>query len=304
MRKTIFTTTILLFILFPLALAESGCFLHPESPLFCQELVNLEAEEECLFLEDCDLQAHFIENELCEVLEECQKVVCKNSCLEEYSGRCPEEAPEGWCISGCCQFNYGTDEFCQFTDNQRVCEIEATNQNVAQFVFIKNLDQSSCQQQCSKGTLIAENQKVPPSDTNENNQTGTVSGIDLSSRFWLTLIIILALIGFFYFLHKKHFLRSLLSANKQDETEQSNRKPWYFPFPTKASQRIKKLKLQHQHKVKHQKRENLLLEKGLLPKRLPEDHFKRLARIAKHSKKKQNLKKNSIFDRLNELVKK
>ncbi|MEW5896520.1 MAG: hypothetical protein AB1668_02405 [Nanoarchaeota archaeon] len=143
-----------------LASAENGCFIYPDSAYFCTDLDEGQATKECLFY-DCSLLEMFYSGESCSdsaKFPQCQKIICKSSCKEEFSGKCasgpiPEGKQQEWCTSGCCQFDYIGGSFCAFKTNKWLCEVEARNKDVVQYIFAQPMAEYECTQKCSAGEI-------------------------------------------------------------------------------------------------------------------------------------------------------
>ena len=170
-------TTFFIFFIFLLVLpsvaAAEGCFIHPDSTLYCTNITSEKAAQECSFYDNCVLSAAFFEGASCtdpEQFPQCQKISCKSTCKDEFIGKCVGgEIPAGkeaeWCSSGCCQFPYFGGSFCGHKENKWKCEIEANNKEVIQYLFVFPLNEFTCVQQCSGGQLSIE--KFRPENVTE-----------------------------------------------------------------------------------------------------------------------------------------
>ena len=251
----ILLVVILIFFISSFVQAENGCFLYPESVFYCTNLDFNKANEECSLAEDCQLQDTYFSEQDCQNVNQfphCQKVFCKSSCTEEYLGKCnagavPENAETEWCSTGCCQFNFYGDSYCDYKKNKWLCEVEAKNKNINQFIFDNPLTQQQCLQKCSQplSSNINENFEtisepiilpellsevsVEEDDGPEVIETVETDSqqkekvelpqLDLSlGKVWM-LLVIFGIIGFVIYLHYKQ--KSLVSSKKKAQPSPS-----------------------------------------------------------------------------------
>lgn len=135
------------------SLASGGCFISPDSDLFCKFINLIELEQECGSLEGCNLNEHFLYEQNCSQVQACKKVLCKSSCDLEYLGRCLQgEIPEGefkeWCFEGCCRFELLTNSYCQIEKTKQSCGIEASNKGVNEISWDITQGKESCLSSC------------------------------------------------------------------------------------------------------------------------------------------------------------
>ncbi|MBU0470166.1 MAG: hypothetical protein KKA62_01335 [Nanoarchaeota archaeon] len=181
-KTTFLMISFLIFLIVPFASAQ-GCFLYQGSSSYCQDLSLEEAGLECSFFEDCNLQKYFLDEKSCTDLEkfpQCKKILCKSSCQEEFLGKCVTgEIPEGkeqeWCTSGCCQFEFSEEGYCEFKQSKWLCELEARNKDVPMFIFAEPLDEITCLQECSQGKISLE--KLKEEKKLENVSAEPLSGL-------------------------------------------------------------------------------------------------------------------------------
>lgn len=157
-KKLILNILIVLFsivIFSQLTLASGGCFVSPDSDLFCKFIDLIELEQECNNLEGCNLNDHFLYEQNCSQVQACKKVLCKSSCDLEYLGRCLQgEIPEGefeeWCSEGCCKFELLTNNYCQIEKTKQSCGIEASNRGIYEISWDTALEEDSCLSSCEE----------------------------------------------------------------------------------------------------------------------------------------------------------
>lgn len=295
-----------------LVLAEDGCFIDKGSSNYCTSLSDVEAQEECSFSDTCELNSDFLEGKDCSFVEDCQKILCKSSCKVEFSGQCPfGEVPLGkekeWCSSGCCQFTFGNQEYCQSTPGQWKCEVEAINRDQTNYGFESNPNcESSCKdftyqavlQEVSVSkkqftTLLLKKSKTPvkqetslPKEVKKEEEGGF-------SFFWWILII-----GIAIFIAVKW--KSWFKPSEDDFVDGPSafKSPDFLsPFLSNpfTKSRIKKIKREHKHKRKEQRMENLFGEAGLkLPQESkPSQNFEELKKRISSTKKP--LKNTSVL---------
>ncbi|NQV91170.1 hypothetical protein HQ489_01740 [Candidatus Woesearchaeota archaeon] len=308
-RKVSFIVVLLilssLIIIPSLASAVNGCFVDKESSKYCTDISDIEAQEECSFSDTCDLTLDFLEDQLCTFVDECQKILCKSSCKVEYRGQCVfGEVPQGdeqeWCSSGCCQFTFGNQEYCQSTPGQWKCEVEAINRDQTTYGFESNANcETSCQDFTYQATsypvsiskkqfttiLLEESKKPVKKETSPPKEAKNEDEKESSFSFfwWILIIGLIILIAVKW----KSWFKSD-DGNLVEEGYAPKSPGLFSPFLsnpfTKA--RIKKMKREHKHKRKEQRMENLFGEAGLtLPKEVkPSQNFEELERRIKNAK--------------------
>lgn len=302
----------------PFALAQEGCFLYPDSPFYCTDVTSEKAQQECSFYEGCALLSAFFEGETCanaDAFPSCQKVLCKSSCKEEFTGKClggkvSEGKESEWCSSGCCQFPYFGGSFCSNMENKWKCEVEVKNKGAVQYIFVFPMDEFTCVQQCSQGLLSVE--KSQP------EKIGNVSGETIlpslplypvqqepaksvgDSLFLLWLLFFVFAAGMIYLAHAlwRYSKRSKLYL-PEEAKEKRTLLEWIGFSSTAAQERIAKLRSAHQQKVKHRKQKEVLQEFGSLSTK-KEDVFTKLQKVV--MRHRQPEKKENIFQNLEHLA--
>jgi len=314
MRKIIqLSLFIIILLAFTLSANAAGCFLYKDSTAYCLEISLEEAEAECSILDRCSVAEVFSEGTSCSTQLQCQKMICASTCLEDFTGRCPAGpvTDSDTCRAGCCQFTYslGTEEatFCDYTLSKRRCEIEVSNKQEEEYYFNPQLPQESCQQWCSQGKAISTTlETISPGNT--LSEPREPSSDDGSSTLWSTMIIIVLGIGslvVLFFLLRR-YLADLIAQMEQQEKPAPPPTFWkiFSPFNTSDIKQQNVAQKKRQLKIKQQRREQFLSEKGLLADKKP-DNFRTLGRIAKGAKKKPEQKEQKdIFSKLQELAKK
>ena len=302
-KNLIFPILFLLFSSF--VIAQSGCFLYPESTQYCIDIDQIEAEGVCLENPDCNLKKHFSIN-ACNTNAECTKILCKSTCTYEYpnlchSGAVPKGEEQQWCSYGCCRFASSGENSCQYTKNKGLCEIDARNKDVDLFHFDSDLTKKECDQSCAdvvsfqsltlepvseeikiESEIVIEEQIIT-SEENDVEKDGDGS----------SLIIIVALLAgiagflYYFFFSKKEQVDPDIPIITQD--------PYGSLIgsifrKTKESAKVKKLKEKHKHKVKETKRERTFSQfSNEEPIKIAHEFYK-LKRLVKHHqlKKKPN----------------
>lgn len=302
-------------------LAESGCFLYPESSLYCSDVERQPAEEECSLFEDCAIDTSFSSGKSCENLTafpECQLVLCKSSCQQEFSGQCgagglPASEREEWCSPGCCRFTSRDQNHCSYTSNKWFCEVEVRNKLVQEFNFNLELLKPECNQECITATaaatsvttgLLLENvsagtsliipstpqaSSLPPSSSSKISPEQLLSGPSGAVLGVISLFI--ALLSLFYYWHQKKTHGSFFSGGSpsSEEKEERSLRPFLpFLFSPQSRARMEQLRLNHAHKVKHKQREGFLREVGMKTTIVASAEFKKLQQLVKsheHQKK-------------------
>lgn len=316
----------LLFIVFvsvlvPPALAQEGCFLYPGSHFYCTDVTSEKAQQECSFYEGCALLSAFFEGETCanaDAFPSCQKVLCKSSCKEEFMGNClGGEVPKGmeqeWCSSGCCQFPYFGGSFCEYQETKWRCEIEAKNKDAAQYIFAFPLDKFTCEQQCSQGLLSSEKSR-PENIENVSGETILPSLPPYpvqqdpakkvgDSLFLLWLLFFAFVAGTIYLAHAiRHYSKRSKLHLPEEAEEKKTARGWFDFGSATARDRITKLRLAHQQKVKHQKQKEVLQEFGLASLKT-EDAFTKLQKVVRHQKPKKEKPALENLEHLAEVIK-
>lgn len=288
--------------------AGSGCFLYKDSPFYCFTIDAAKAQEECAANPDCQFESSWASLQSCLDLPDCQTIMCKSSCQLELQGNCPAgEVPSGeeqqWCSSGCCVFNFGEQNYCDYSLNQWYCQNKAENKNSAEYKFDTRLSQEDCNQLCLKSVEERKLFASGISTSTKQNQSSAVSGSSGGSSgfiFLIFLIVISISVVIYYF-----FLRERTGKkNFSEEEETAEERPlpsWLSPLNSNpfVRKRIEKSKQERFKKVKKQEQEELLISAGLPPP--PATYFGKLELINKLHQKKRTEKKN--IKRLQRLIK-
>ncbi|MBI4983569.1 hypothetical protein HZC32_02895 [Candidatus Woesearchaeota archaeon] len=307
MKTLIFILPTLL--LFSLVYAQSGCFVYPDSSLYCQDITPEEAEQECSIDQDCDLNQAFFTDQSCSNIQSfpnCEMILCKSSCTDELAGKCvagkvPDGDEEQWCSLGCCRFSYSGGEYCGFKNTKWLCEIEAKNKEATKFSFSFSLEESECTQKCSEkiidtsqleevsSTIGVTKPALTPPPTEEKSPAAKEVTPELSPEattsetnltlLWIILTIAIVSGAGYYWLIKKRtpYTKPITQASEEwGEHKEEPVHPFSMGFRLRSKLGIKKW----QHKVKHKQRQEFLSEAHLVPEKTPETPFSRLKKIA------------------------
>ncbi|MBR9683107.1 hypothetical protein GOV03_01050 [Candidatus Woesearchaeota archaeon] len=249
MKNKILLMWLLLVLLAVSLVSAEGCYLHPESALYCLDLEAEEAAGDCAIYGECVIGKVFFEGKSCldlNMFPKCQEVFCKSTCDYRSLGIClggevPAGEEEVWCSAGCCSFAYAGGEFCEFTDSKWSCELEAKNKEVNLFGF-ELLGERECKGTCS-GELILE-----PSVTEEIEE-------DTEMNWLWGILIIFSLAVILYLVYWKR--KPKKKAVKSIEVK---KKPRFFlrrRSIKKREARLKNMKEEMKHKIKLRAREEL-----------------------------------------------
>ncbi len=304
------------------ALAESGCFLYPESSLYCSDVERQPAEEECSLFEDCSIGKTFNPGRNCQDLSafpECQRVLCKSSCQQEFAGKCgagaiPPGERELWCSPGCCRFTSRNQNNCEYTSNKWFCEVEVRNKLVPEFNFDPELLEPECNQECIMATaaatsvtagLLLENVSAggalispptPPTSSPPLSSSSKIPPEQLlsgpSGAVLGVILLLIALLSLFYYWHQKKIHGSFFSGSSflSEEKEERSLHPFLpFLFSPQSRARMEQSKLNHIHKVKHKQRAGFLREVGMKTTIAASAEFKRLQQLVKNHEHQKKL---------------
>jgi len=287
LRTLIFFSLVL--ILFPSAAAD--CFTYQDSPFYCTEMSKQDAVNECSLYPGC-VNSIFSTPQSCAELPECQKVLCKSTCRETFLGNCASgEVPSGeeeqWCSAGCCSFQYGNQNYCQYTTDKWRCAVAAQNKFVVNYNFDTNLNQQSCSNFCSQnsfGSTVVSQQPANPAQTLEKiskpQQNVPIPSEQQDYAVLWIIILILLLAALFYFYH--YFHRSLRQTNLPSVEKNTTPLPsWLSPFNSNPQfqQKLNKMRKKNRQKLKSDTRaEYLALHDLALPS---VDDFSKLQHLAK-----------------------
>jgi hypothetical protein len=157
--------SILVLPLFSLAQAptQSGCFTHPDSAYYCNNIDLEIASKECLKLEGCNLLDNFFISQDCnnnDKFSECELVLCQDSCSQSFKGNCltgtvPKGKETEYCSEGCCRFNYGETNSCQYEEKRFLCEVEAKNKGSMTYNYDIYLTKYECDHFCEESKGIS-----------------------------------------------------------------------------------------------------------------------------------------------------
>jgi hypothetical protein len=315
------------------SLAQTGCFLYPDSPMYCNDMEALQAGEECSFYDSCNLEQFFQVGESCiDTLRfpECELVLCKSSCDYDFRGSCSsgeilasEEAQ--WCSPGCCMFSDANGDYCQATKNKWLCENLANNRNVPNFAYDTSISETQCNSLCSTGiapptesvsernfptNLEAATETAPVTATKTTSVAKASSPTPTKSSgfgWWLLAIFLLIVIVYFSvhtYLKWEQLFGKMFSSEKNNKPTENvipenfvdKNYPLFIPKPTNKSKQITP-------EQKKRLRSNYLMEAGLTPLKVKESPFTRLERYVKyHSAKKSTQKEEKYVDKLKSKV--
>jgi len=313
MKKVIITLLALLIV--PLVLAQNGCFLNGESDLYCKPISFEESKEECLLLDNCNLQTDF-NDQPCDQLSQCKKILCKSSCNERYRKDCPAgEIPKTdkllWCSPGCCQFNYLDQNFCDYKEKKWLCQVEAINKHASKLNFNNKLSQTKCQTVCGQDLETRKKHftSLSSEPVKKKMLINKVKSEKLSSKVEekeeTSNILIFILIFFLIIAALLYFYRKKLSFPKMTKKEVLSKKWTHVLVPKSGSEkRIEEMKKKHQLKIKEKRREQYFTEVGLPIKkdRSKVDKLSTLVRI--HQKAKEKLIKEKPWKDLKKVIEK
>ncbi len=156
--SAIFLMLLVLFVLFSLSVFADteGCYLYTggSEDYLCQEnVLESDAEADCLEYEDCDFDSMFIPGESCSNYPEiCEEVTCSYDCDTHTIGKCEDlggqevadDEYDLWCTEGCCSIG----SFCEYVDLRYDCVDRALQQGYSEddiTMIIDDIDPSSCQ---------------------------------------------------------------------------------------------------------------------------------------------------------------
>src|SRR3989344_1335825 len=267
---------VLLTILSPFVLSE-GCFLYSNSELYCTNLDESSALQECSFFDDCNMTLSYFPNNPCEnesSFPHCQQVMCKSTCQYQFRGKCisgeilPEENYE-WCTPGCCQFTDAYGGFCNSVQDKWHCEIEASNKDATEYSYLVTSPEE-CAVLCEQGIIggttnpislppdlpdLPVNTKIePPPPEEESNP-----------NFMIGIIIVLVAIAIYLFYKEKTFsLKGIFPQNwTKSKPGLDLRLFSQFNSNPQTKLRIQQMQQEHQQKLKKVRQEELLREAGL-----------------------------------------
>lgn len=153
---------ILLLVSLNLALAE-GCFTYKSSALYCYDLDQEDAVEECSTYSSCNIKESFYDSQTCEnsvLFPECEEIYCKSTCDYQYKGNClGGQVPSGqeydWCSAGCCQFSYSNSNYCNYQKSKWLCQVAAKNKAQTIFSFDSKSTATQCTATCNKNSVVS-----------------------------------------------------------------------------------------------------------------------------------------------------
>jgi hypothetical protein len=238
-------TLFFLLIISSLSSADS-CFLYKESPLYCLEVDEVSAKQECS--SPCSLEKYYQKGKSCSDFSECTPLLCKDSCEFIFSGRClsgavPLGEEERWCNSGCCLFPLNSDQksqavssdtkfSCSYQLDRQECLLLASGKKSSEYSYDSSLKKESCLEICSKTIpeklkIYSQSSKELTSSSEINPATDPLSSgnIDGSSSlvaeesendrseggfswwWFIVIIILISLFGWFYHSQNPNFSR-------------------------------------------------------------------------------------------------
>jgi hypothetical protein len=142
---------------------QNGCFTHPDSAYYCNNIDLEIASKECLKLEGCNLLDHFSISQDCNndyKFSECELVLCQDSCTQNFKGNCltgivPRGKETEYCSEGCCRFNYQETNYCQYEEKRFLCGVEAKNKGSMNYNYDIYLTKYECDNFCEENKGIS-----------------------------------------------------------------------------------------------------------------------------------------------------
>ena len=102
-----------------------GCYLDKESAIYCNDVTLNEALSEAEYMGK-QLDTVYYYSNSCSEIEECELVICKDSCTMDVRGLCEYGvATKDSCQMGCCQ----TENTCEEMDSEMDCIVRAKSEN-------------------------------------------------------------------------------------------------------------------------------------------------------------------------------
>jgi len=299
---------------------DEGCFLYAESTVYCSDISQDLARQECISFDQCHLDKIFFKGESCKDIAhfpQCQEVLCKSSCDQKFMGQCeagaiPPGDQEAWCGKGCCRLNYAGENHCSYKTSKWLCEVDARNKELKEFVFTNLLQEKECTDYCNQEIAVGGAQGVLVADTvsalpdlvlpepkepvvvlskelvSENGTAALfVSKKDDTKNNNSLFLIVLGLIVFllivsvlFHYWHKQ-LRKGLENVPFLPPLEEKLLPWWMSPFhkSREIEVRLSKLEKAHVHKVKEGKRNEFFTEFGLVVENMEMDHFTKLRHL-------------------------
>jgi hypothetical protein len=261
MGRWIITTllvTILFITLSTSSLADTGCFLEPESEEYCNQISFEDAEFECSLYDECNLDITFQASKQCSLYEECEEILCQSSCEYQLAGLCssgsvPEGEEEIWCQGeACCQYWIDdTEPSCQMEENKWACHIAASNSGAETLNWDQSISENDCEEICLAETYpydadlpdndlkyytienadeTEDNEEAAGVVSSESDQTDTNENIvgqlaNFLAPFFLIFIIILIFIFFYEHRHTivKDYHQVKSKFNNQSSKDQKKK---------------------------------------------------------------------------------
>jgi len=342
-KKIIFGIALMFFLMIGVSLitAESGCFTYSDSPLYCNDIENSEAEVECSFYEDCNLQTNFNAQQSCTevtAFSECEQILCKSSCQYESRGGCasgevPEEEEQQWCSPGCCMFSDASGDYCSYEQTKWLCENNANNRNVNTFGFETSWSEPECNSKCSGASGLPSSSSPSYSSSSsvvqsavsprEDSSVSTYSlqqspssssakpltiSVESSSGAWWWILGTLVLIALVYLAVRTYLRWEELFSRASTGFIHEEKEPKTFDFQKTTQEApikvyVPKPSPKSTLEQKKRIRSNYLIQAGLTPLPVKENPFRRLERVSQsHLAKKQAVKEVSVMERLKELI--
>jgi hypothetical protein len=148
----------------------SGCYLYSENEdVYCTEILDVEAQEDCAIFPNCDIDEFFIPGSDCSNIDFCEEVMCNTDCQFHPLGICQEEGgmqieesgPEWdlWCNPGCCKIAEGQElKFCSYNVKKFQCEDKVNayeNFDINDVFFVnEEINHTACNEICD---IVLEN---------------------------------------------------------------------------------------------------------------------------------------------------
>lgn len=118
------TVSLMVFVLMASAVNALGCYLDKESAVYCTDVTLNEALAEAEYSEKT-LESVYLYSSSCTEIEECQLVICKDTCTMDVRGLCEYGvATKDSCNAGCCQ----TEDTCSEMSTEMDCIVQARSE--------------------------------------------------------------------------------------------------------------------------------------------------------------------------------
>ena len=125
---TVFLTV---FVLMASAVNALGCYLDKDSAIYCSDVTLNEALTEAEYTNE-SLDNVYLYSSSCSEVEECQLVICKDTCTMSVRGLCDYGvATKDSCATGCCQ----TEESCTEMNIEMDCIVQAKAEGTEMYSY-------------------------------------------------------------------------------------------------------------------------------------------------------------------------